>query len=221
MNNYIDIHTHQTPNNNNILTVKNYILGLDTVENHDTFSIGIHPWHIDEGKLMLSELKDIIKRDNCIAIGECGLDLMPKILKQYNLEKQQDLFLMQAHLAEQYHKPLIIHCVKCYDLLLSIKKILKPRSAWIIHGYSKNASLARQLIEADFYISFGAHIFNSAKNREALKNVPLNRLFLETDDQTFYDIKSIYKKTATIRGINLNRLQQQISSNFNKVFRRD
>jgi len=220
MNNYIDIHTHQTPNDDNILAVKNYILGLNTVENHDFFSIGIHPWYIDEGKSMLSELENIIKRDNCIAIGECGLDLMPKILKQYDIAKQQDLFLIQAHLAEQYHKPLIIHCVKCFDRLLSIKKTFKPQSAWIIHGYSKNANLMRQLIEAGFYISFGAHLFNSAKNREALKSMPLNRLFLETDNQTVYDIKSIYEKAATIKEISLKHLQQQISLNFDKVFRK-
>lgn len=221
MNNYIDIHTHQIPNDDNILAVKNYILGFDTVKNHDFFSIGIHPWYIDEGKSMLSELEYIIKRDNCIAIGECGLDLMPKILKQYDIAKQQDLFLIQAHLAEQYHKPLIIHCVKCFDLLLSIKKTYKPQSAWIIHGYSKNANLAGQLVEAGFYLSFGAQLFNSIKNSEALKSVPLNRIFLETDDQALYDIKNIYEKAASIKGISLNHLQQQISLNFDKVFRKN
>ena len=220
MNKYIDIHTHQTPNNDNTLAVKNYILGLDTIENHAIFSTGIHPWYIDEGKSILSELEDIIKQDNCIAIGECGLDLMPKIIKKYDIEKQQDIFLMQAHLAEQYHKPLIIHCVKCFDLLLSIKKTFKPQSAWIIHGYRKNANLAGQLIEAGFYLSFGAQLFKSTKNSEALKSVPLNKLFLETDDQTIYDIINIYEKAASIKGISLNHLQQQISLNFNNVFRR-
>ena len=221
MNKYIDIHTHQTPNDDNILAVENHILRLDTVENYDFFSIGIHPWYIDEGKSMLSELKAIIKQDNCIAIGECGLDLMPKIIKKYDIEKQQDIFLMQAHLAEQYHKPLIIHCVKCFDLLLSIKKIFKPQSAWIIHGYSKNANLAGQLVEAGFYLSFVTQLFKSTKNSEALKSVPLNRLFLETDDQTVYDIINIYEKAASIKGISLKHLQQQISLNFDKVFRRD
>lgn len=221
MNKYIDIHTHQTPNDNNILAVKNHILGLDTIENHDIFSIGIHPWYIDESKSILSELKTIIKRDKCIAIGECGLDLMPKILKQYDIAKQQDIFLLQARLSEQYHKPLIIHCVKCFDKLFSIKKTFKPQSNWIIHGYSKNAELARKLIEAGFYLSFGAQLFKSKKNREALKQIPLNRLFLETDDQTVYDIKRIYEKAASIKEISSKHLQQQISLNFEKVFRKN
>ncbi len=221
MNKYIDIHTHQTPNDDNILAVKNYILGLDAVENHNIFSIGIHPWYIDESESNIKYFENLIKRDNCIAIGECGLDLMPKIIKQYDIEKQQDIFLLQAHLAEQYHKPLIIHCVKCYDRLLSIKKTFKPQSAWIIHGYSKNANLAHQLIKSGFYISFGAYMFNSSKNREAIKNIPLNRLFLETDNQSVYDIKSIYEKVTTVKEISLNHLQQQIRLNFEKVFRRD
>ncbi len=221
MNKYIDIHAHQTPNNDKILAVKNYILGLNSVENHDIFSIGIHPWYIDEGKSNIKDIENLINKDNCIAIGECGLDLMPKILKQYDIAKQEEIFLLQAELSEQYQKPLIIHCVKCFDRLLSIKKTFKPQSAWIIHGYSKNANLAGQLIEAEFYISFGAHLFNSAKNREALKSIPINRLFLETDDQAFYDIKSIYEKTASIKGISVNRLQQVINLNFKKVFGRD
>jgi len=218
MNKYIDIHTHQTPNDDHILAVKNYILGLDTVENHDFFSIGIHPWYIDEGKSKLPVFEDIIKQDTCVAIGECGLDLMPKILKQYDVTKQQDLFLLQADLSEQYHKPLIIHCVKCYDRLLSIKKTFQPQSAWIIHGYNKNLNLAIQLIEAGFYLSFGVQLFNSLKNREALKNIPLNRVFLETDAQSLYDIKNIYQKVAEIRNIDIEELQKQIVKNWLHVF---
>ncbi len=218
MDKFIDIHTHQIPNDNSILAVKNYILGIDEIDNQNFFSAGIHPWYIDEAQSTRPLLKKIINRKNCVAIGECGLDLMQKILNKYDLKQQQDVFIMQAGLAEIYRKPLIIHCVKCFDKLMLIKKTFKPESAWIIHGFNKNKDLAQQLVKAGFYLSFGISLFKNKKNREALKIMPLNRIFFETDDQIGYDIKKIYKEAAAIKDMTLADLQKQINKNFETVF---
>ncbi len=217
--NYIDIHTHHKQSRSSILSVKNVIIGIDKLPNTGWFSAGIHPWYLNAD--FFSELKKLIIQPQCLAIGECGMDLMPAITRKYSLQTQERTFLKQAALAEQYKKPLIIHCVKCMDRLLYIKKSFKPEMPWIIHGFTKNAPLARQLTGAGFYLSFGAHLFRSKNNREAFQNTPVNRLFLETDEQTTYDIKRIYQKAATLKNMNLYDLQKQINSNFTQVFKTD
>ena len=214
---YLDIHTHQTYTDKNISYLKNVIAGIDTPPDNSWFSAGVHPWYLDTDFYNL--LEKLIAQQHCLAVGECGLDFMPSVLKQHPLQKQEQFFLKQAELAEQYQKPLIIHCVKCFDKLLALKKSFKPKIPWIIHGFSKNSALARQLTGAGFYLSFGAHLFKSDKNCKALQNISGSRFFLETDEQTDFDIKQIYQKAATIKQIDLTELQKQIKNNFKQVFK--
>ena len=214
--NYFDIHTHQNNSNTKVRSIKNLIAGIDTPPDNLWFSAGIHPWYLKAD--FLPKLESLIKQPQCLAVGECGLDMMPEIINKYPLQIQGKIFLAQAELAEQYQKPLIIHCVKCYDKLLAIKKSFKPETPWIVHGFTKSANLAHQLTKAGFYLSFGAQLFKSDKNSIALDATSLDRIFLETDEQTDYDIKQIYQKAATIKNMSLSSLQQQIEKNFKEVF---
>ncbi len=214
---FIDIHTHRKNTCTSVLSIINVIAGIDTPPDNSWFSAGVHPWYLDTDFFNL--LEKLIAQQQCLAVGECGLDFMPSVLKQHPLQKQEQFFLKQSELAEQYQKPLIIHCVKCFDKLLALKKSFKPKIPWIIHGFSKNSALARQLTGAGFYLSFGAHLFKSDKNCKALQNISVSRFFLETDEQTVYDIKQIYQKAATIKRIDLQELQKQIENNFKQVFK--
>ena len=212
---YIDIHTHFPTTELGIISVENIIAGIDNIPKQNPFSIGIHPWYSDEANLKI--VIESINKPNCLAIGECGLDMIPKHLKNNPLEKQIDLFVKQIALSEQFQMPVIIHCVKCFDKLMQLKKQLQPKQAWIIHGYQKNKSLARQFVKAGFYLSFGASILNSKSNQNALQNMPLDKIFLETDDQQNYDIKAIYQQAAKLLNIPVNVLQQQIEENLKIV----
>ena len=214
---YLDLHTHRTYREQNIKYIKNVIAGVDTLIANNWFSAGIHPWYLNEN--YLTELEKLVTQPNCLAVGECGLDMMPSIIKKYSLQYQKKIFLAQAELAEQYQKPLIIHCVKCFDKLLAIKKSFNPKVPWIIHGFNKGKELAGQLTDAGFYLSFGSQLFANEKNCKALQSTPLNRIFLETDEQTTYNINHIYQKTAKITNIDLHDLQRQIHLNFTEVFK--
>jgi len=213
---YIDIHTHFPKIANDIFSIQNIIAGIDNIPAQNPFSIGIHPWYSDNATF-LKIVTENISKPNCFALGECGLDLIPERLNHNPLEQQIELFVKQIALSEQYQKPVIIHCVKCFDKLLQLKKQLKPKQVWIIHAFQKNESLARQLIKAGFYLSFGASLFNSKTNQKALQNTALGKIFLETDDQQNYDIKAIYKQAADLLNMPITKLQQQIEENFNKI----
>ncbi|HFX17875.1 MAG TPA: TatD family deoxyribonuclease [Flavobacteriales bacterium] len=213
---YYDIHTHHDISDAEVISIKNVIAGRDPIPSKPYFSIGVHPWYLN--KDALDVVTQNIQKNNCLALGEAGLDAMPQIVNQFNLDLQQDYFIKQVELSEAYAKPLIIHCVKCFDKLLHLKKILKPKQFWISHGFQKNKELAEQLIKAGFYLSFGAALFNSKNAQASLKTMPINRLFFETDSQTNYNIKSIYQQASFLLSLDLEDLKQHIASNFQNVF---
>ncbi len=214
---YIDIHTHFVTCPNFARCILNIIAGKETPPKNRWFSIGTHPWNAQENTLPL--VQEFAAHTNCVAIGECGLDLRPAILKDNDLKRQEAVFLAQARLAEQYHKPLIIHCVKCFDKMLQFKKNISPAVPWIIHGFAKNIVLAEQLVAAGFYLSFGKVLFQNQAYKKTFKSLPVNRIFFETDDQKTYDIKAIYRQAAALLNMDIQDLQNQISQNFQAVFK--
>jgi len=215
---FIDIHTHQNNSAKDVLSIRNYILGIDTVQTDSAFSMGIHPWYLKVDTGLLEKLAGDNKNNpNWKALGECGLDFMPDTLKKFDKNVQEKYFLQQIKDAGKYAKPLVIHCVKCFDRLLKIKKKNDNNQIWIVHGFSKNKALAQQLLDAGFYLSFGAHLFKSKTNQEALRYTPMERLFLETDAQTQYDIKAIYQFAAQVKNVSLQEITKQIFYNYSTI----
>jgi len=214
---YIDIHSHhRIPAD--VLGVYNHILASDSNIFSPYYSVGIHPWYIDKADIKI--LEDRLKEVHCLALGECGLDFQSKLLKQNKREVQEEIFSKQIQLAYQYNKPLIIHCVKCFDRLLQIRKKYGDEIPWIIHGYNKKKTLAFQLLDAGFYLSFGSHLITNPMLAEMFKSIPENCFFLETDAQQTYDIKHIYNVASVFRSVALSDLQEKIFLTFEKTFLR-
>ncbi len=212
---YYDIHTHQSSSDDAVVAIKNVIAGKDLALVQGFFSVGVHPWYISEQAF--DQMQTQVLSKNCLAIGECGLDLRPEILVISPFALQETCFLKQIALSEQYQKPLIIHCVKCFDKLLQLKKQINPEQPWIIHGFAKNKALAVQLVNAGFYLSFGSALLKSQTNQLAIKHVPLNKVFFETDEAP-NNIKEIYGAAASILQISLKELQGHVADNFKRVF---
>lgn len=215
---YINIHTHKpiaTPNN---LEVINIVFGQEfTPDNSSIYSLGVHPWYLNN-KINFDKFMRLSKHLSIVAIGECGLDYQKENLHKFSKTLQKEIFLKQIKIAEELQKPIIIHCVKCFDELIKLKKRCITTIPWIIHGFSKNKQVAQQLIDQGFYLSFGSLIFTSSKNQEALKIIPLEKLFLETDEQIKYNIFDIYLQATKIRDTFLDSLQKQIQENYERVF---
>ena len=138
-----------------------------------------------------------------VAIGEAGLDT----LAESPMDLQKEVFLAQANLAEETHKPLIIHCVKAWADLIACKKAVKPEMPWIIHGFRGNGELASQLVRLGFYLSFGDRF-----NPSALRAAWPDFLFLETDDKSI-DIRRVYQNVAEALDIPEEKLRIQIAKN--------
>jgi TatD DNase family protein len=206
----INIHTHRF-SKNSFSIFNGY-----TIETDFTCSYGIHPWLIKEYSIdILANLEKLVQKHNCYAVGECGLDKM----KDIAWEEQVFWFEKHIELSEKYKKPLLIHCVKASQELIEIKRKFKPKQPWIFHGFAKS-NLGNDLIKEGFYLSIGMKLLKDPAFQRKINLLPLDKLFLETDDK-YVDIAEMYQKMAGIKNISMFELEQSIEKNFQKVFNRN
>lgn len=211
---YFNFHTHHFTNQSDVLELVNqYPKDFDS--SIAFYSIGIHPWYIDENRLHndLKIIEEKLQFDNCLAIGECGLDKRIEI----PLELQISVFEKQLELAQKFKKPVVIHCVAAFQEVTAIKKKMKISVPMIIHGFSKNRQLAEQLIKDGFYLSFGKYLLRNPDLKTVFKEIPNDRFFLETDtiEET---IQQVYELASEYKGLNIKELKDIISSNYKGVF---
>ncbi len=211
---FIDFHTHHAVGSPDTVAVRNLMAGEDVPHDfprNTTFSAGIHPWYLTAE--LLDEMKTglilTLAHPHVIAIGEAGFDQ----LRGPSHAVQRSAFYFQAELAEELHKPLIIHCVKGWDSLLKARKELNPGMKWVIHGFRGAQRLASSLADAGMWFSLGI----KGLTEEILSVIPAERLLLETDDSK-ESIKDIYKAYSELTGRDLTAIAEQIRNNFNNLF---
>ena len=218
MTKFINLHTHQFSNLSDVMEVVNqYPWEFDA--SIPSYSIGIHPWYIDENRLEtdLEIIKEKLQLSECLALGECGLDKRIEI----PLELQMSVFKKQLEIVKQTNKPVILHCVAAYDEVISIKKEMKIENPMIIHGFSKNELVAKSLLNNGFYLSFGKYLLLSRNFGTDLEKVftfaPENQILLETDtiEESIYQV---YEKAASIKGISIEEMKAIVFTNFSRIF---
>ncbi|RPH33763.1 MAG: hydrolase TatD [Bacteroidales bacterium] len=214
----IDFHTHQTPADT-VTSVRSLMISeVEKITPHDLFTVGIHPWYSENSDIdsQLLLLKDLVKRNNVIAIGEVGLDKH----RGAPIEKQIEMFEKQVLIAEKSQKPVIIHCVRAWVELLDVRKRLKPSMPWAIHGFRGQSELAKQLLNFGIYLSFGPETLNASEGlQEAIRTVPLDRIFIETDDADV-SLKYLYTTVSKIKSVTYRDLDEQINYNFAEFFKK-
>lgn len=211
---FYNLHTHKFTNDINTIELVNQY-PWEFIANIPQYSIGIHPWYIDESRLE-SDLKIIeekLQLPECLALGECGLDKRIEI----PMALQVEVFEKQIALAEKYQKPLVLHLVAAYQELVAIKNRLPVSVPIILHGFSKNDQIAKQMIDNDFYLSFGKYLLRNPELKQVFLSVPNDRFFLETDtiEET---LEEVYALAAEYKGISIEALQAQVGTNWKRVF---
>ena len=143
-------------------------------------AVGLHPYDAQTmTEHELSELYNLAKNPKVVAIGEIGLDYH---YDEADTDKQKEWFYRQIKLAEELSLPYIVHDREAHaDCLEIIKKSGYFRG--VMHCYSGSTEMAKELTNLGFYISFAGPVTfkNGKKAKEAAKNVPLDRLLIETD----------------------------------------
>ncbi len=149
------------------------------------FSIGVHPYDIDNFQIELFE--KYVSHPKCLAIGECGLDYyrLPENEdeKEQNIKKQKEVFIAQIEFAKKVKKPLIVHI---RDASNDSKQILLDYNAGEVGGVLHCFNADEQLLSLaahNFYFGIGGVLTfkNARKLVQVLPKIPKDKLVLETD----------------------------------------
>lgn len=214
---FLDIHTHKRKQNEAIEVI-NFDFQTSNIEAlscDNLYSTGIHPWKIETNchKTYFEKLLLSANLENVILIGETGLDKFAEA----SFEMQEEVFRTHVKVSEELRKPLIIHCVRYFNEIIRLKNELQPQMPWIIHGFNNKIEIAQQLTKHSIYLSFGKVLFADNSNAvEVLREIPLESLFLETDDSD-YNIKEVYEKAAEILMSDTEKLSVELLKNFEKI----
>ncbi|WBX99800.1 TatD family hydrolase [Chryseobacterium gambrini] len=203
---FFDFHHHKKNMPNGI-----YNLDIEQIPPDLPYSIGIHPKDIDVNAVdrQFEWMKNRVS-ENCFAIGECGLDSF----LETDQKIQEEVFLRQIRFANEVKKPIIIHCVRKFYEVISFKKYAEQ--PMIIHGFNKKERIAEDLLKNNFYLSFGKAVLYNLSLQNTLKITPLDKIFLETDNDDF-SLEELYGKVSEIKGISLENLNKQIAENLETI----
>lgn len=210
-----DVHTHHVPISQEHIAFISQSYKKGEVD-CPHFTAGLHPWFLQEFPLNEAKLwlHNKLNHPGCVAVGEAGLD---KICST-NWQLQQEALNYCIQQSESFKLPLILHCVRAHDELLSFKK--HTAMPWIFHGFNKKPEITQKLLNSGAILSFGAAIMKeSTPAAIALKQCPNHRFLLETDDNTTYSISDIYEQAARLRGIATETLETMIEETAKIIFK--
>ncbi len=210
---FIDIHTHKKTFSLSEKGISNLFPEENTPATNNHFSCGIHPWYIKNIQVQFSQLETKLQDPNCLAIGECGID--KNVTTPISL--QTTVFEKHIELSEKYKKPLIIHCVKAHQEIIQLKKQYQPTQIWLIHGVNKRYEVVNQLLQNQFFVSFGKALLTNPTTQESFIKTPLKSLFLETDDSSV-SIQEIYQKAVELKQISIEELSVHLQHKFENYF---
>ena len=221
---FIDFHTHTKkflPETLSVLSIELADLQNLALENldHKFFSIGLHPWRLPSNMDNILQdfkaLRKALQLPKVIAVGEMGLDA----LWGPDMNIQKAYFAENIKLARKLNKALIVHCVRYYPELISIKTRFAPDLNMLVHGFNSKIKIMEQLFEHDFYVSFGTISLKRDDICEYVRQKPeyFKRICLETDDSGI-NIEDIYKRAAKVFEIDIQELKQIMKTNFISLF---
>ena len=206
-----DIHIHHKPKHPEAAIWNCQFDNCNDLVDATYCSQGLHPWNLLQFDID-SKIDDLYRNledfPSIVAVGEAGLDKL--CLTPWQM--QIDAFKAQIAAADQFNKPLIIHCVKAYNELIKMKREVATNIPWVIHGFRGKPELAKQLLGEGFYLSYGFKC-----NEESLRATPLNRLLFETDESE-EPIVNLYAQSAALFPIPTHQLCELVRQNVDKVF---
>jgi TatD DNase family protein len=210
---YINIHGHRQASSIEEWVMMNLMakdFPPEDIEN-GYYSVGFHPYNVGKANEQetLDRVRKAVEHPRVLAIGEIGLD---KSIEA-PMEDQLRIFEKQVKIAESANLPVMLHVVRSFNEMVAYMKAQQPVVPMIIHGYNGSAEMADELVKAGFLISFGEAITREhSKIIEALQKVPVEMMFLETDEGDM-DIRELYLFAAEVKGISVDHLRMQIFEN--------
>jgi TatD DNase family protein len=198
-------------------------------------AFGLHPWYTaDRSANWFDTLRRFLDQHPNATIGEIGLD---RWMRNPNLPDQEIVFHQQLTLAAERNMAVSIHCLKAWGALeKSLQQNSRPVRGLLLHSYGGSSEMIHTFSKLGAYFSFSGYFAHERKaaQREVFKQIPLDRLLLETDapdmlpppelqsvPADFNDprnISGIYDYAARLWNISLTQLAARIEANFEALF---
>lgn len=192
--------------------------------------LGVHPsevkgWNDD----LIDKIKEYSKSSKIVGIGEIGLDYYWD--KSFN-DLQKEVFIKQIKLANELNFPISVHDREAHKDTFDILTEYNKNSVVVMHCFSGSVEFMKECVKQGWYIAIGGVVtFKKAiKMKEVAKEVPLDKLLLETDapyltpvpyrgktNQPAY-VKYVAEEIASIRGISFEEVDEITTQNAKKVF---
>lgn len=202
---------------------------ISLVNNKNVFgALGVHPDNIEDfTEENIEFIKNNLGNEGIIAIGEIGLDYYHNDL---NKDKQIRMFEYFLDLAEEVDLPVIIHNRDATGDMLSILK--KHNCKGIIHCFSGSIEVAREYIKMGYKLGIGGVItFKNSKLKDALKEIGLEHVLLETDSPYLtpvplrgvynepYNLNYVFKFLCELFEVSEEELARKLENNYKEVFK--
>jgi TatD DNase family protein len=201
-------------------------------------TVGIHPHEVKLAKESdFQELEALAKNPKVIAWGEIGLDYF---YDHSPRELQQQTFIRQMEQARAAKLPIVIHCRPSdnsdnawEDCLRLIQEHWSPSGlGGVLHCFTSTWAHAKRALDMGFMISFAGNVtFPKAQQiRDSAKEVPLDRMFIETDSPFLAPVpyrgkrnepafvKETARQLGELRGLSTEEIGRQTSQNFYRFF---
>ena len=191
-------------------------------------AVGYHPQSVNQDIVFEKEkLEILLNNKKTVAIGEIGLDYYWDTEFK---EKQIDFFEKQLLLANELNLPVIVHDREAHSDTLTLLKKHNPKG--VVHCFSGSMEMAREIIKLGMYIGVGGVVTfkNSKKLVEIVKEIPLERILLETDapylspepyrgktNNSAY-IKFVAEKIANIKNVTPEEVLSVTTANVKTLF---
>ena len=251
---FIDTHAHlyssplnvnreliiQNAINNGIDTIIMPAIDSDTLEsmleleaaypNNCIAMMGLHPCSVkDNVQQELDIVEAQLKKRKFIAIGEIGLDYY---WDKTFIQQQIEAFTIQMQWALEKQLPIVIHTRNAMgETIEAVKPFAKKGLRGIFHCFSGSQESAQQIISMGFHLGLGGVLtYKNAKVAEAIKEIPMSHLVLETDAPYLSPVPyrgktnepafmiEVAKKLAEIKNIPLQEVAAITSNNAKEVF---
>jgi TatD DNase family protein len=205
-------------------------------------SFGLHPWYVkDRSPRWLAHLTEKLDQVPGAVIGEIGLD---RWIEGYDLAAQLEVFAPQMELAVARNLPAAIHCLKAWGALWDwVRAHRTAECGFLLHSYGGPTEMIDGFVQHGAYFSFSAYYLHERKaaQREAFRQIPSERLLVETDApdmpppaernshpltdpatrQAVNDpanIELAYAGLAEVRGWRMEDLAEIVEDNFQRLY---
>ena len=213
--------------------IKSSKSAIEISNNYDFMycTAGISPNDIDGLEIeSIDEIRKLAENNKIVAIGEIGLDYY---WNKDNKEKQKEFFIKQIELADELDLPIVIHCRDAVmDTLDILKHEINPKRRGIFHCCMLNKELIKEAVKLGFYISFSGNItFKTAKPVDAVNEVPIDKILIETDSPYLTpepfrgkrndsrNVRLVAQKIAEIKNMTLEEIAKITYENAKNIYK--